>query len=147
MPSRYREIRTALFVVGVCAAGCSSSKTGTQTPPVVIKKSSADWNMLGYDVGSTYWNQGETKLTKKNVGNLEKAWEFDESTPRVPIEGWLQGAVQDVGRGRAAFFGEAAMFSAQLAGPDRQPMGMNAPDAPHNFQFVLNVMHWPTRKL
>jgi hypothetical protein len=77
----------------------------------------------------------------------EKAWEFDESTPRVPIEGWLQGAVQDVGRGRAAFFGEAAMFSAQLAGPDRQPMGMNAPDAPHNFQFVLNVMHWLTRKL
>jgi hypothetical protein len=39
------------------------------------------------------------------------------------------------------------MFSAQIAGPDRQPMGMNAPDAPHNFQSVPNVMHWLTRKL
>jgi polyvinyl alcohol dehydrogenase (cytochrome) len=33
--------------------------------------------MYGYDVGSTYFNQGETKLTKKNVGKLEKAWEFE----------------------------------------------------------------------
>ena len=44
------------------------------------------------------------------------------------------------GSGRAAFFGEAAMFSAQLS--DKQPMGMNAPMAEQNFQFVLNVMHW-----
>jgi outer membrane protein assembly factor BamB len=33
--------------------------------------------MLGYDLASTYWNQGETKLTKKNVGSLEHAWSFD----------------------------------------------------------------------
>jgi hypothetical protein len=31
----------------------------------------------------------------------------------VPIEGWCQGAVMKVGKGRAAVFGEAAMFSAQ----------------------------------
>src|SRR5262249_51813010 len=35
---------------------------------------------------------------------------------RVPIEGWCQGAVMKVGQGRVAVFGEAAMFSAQLAG-------------------------------
>jgi hypothetical protein len=34
------------------------------------------------------------------------------------------------------------MFSAQLAGPARAPMGMNHPLAKHNPQFVLNVMHW-----
>jgi hypothetical protein len=77
----------------------------------------------------------------------EKAWEFTDATPRLPVEGWLQGAVQTVGKGRAAFFGEAAMFSAQRVGPDRKPMGMNAPGAEANFQFVLNVMHWLTRKL
>ena len=60
------------------------------------------------------------------------------------IDGWLQGAVMRVGRGRAAFFGEAAMFSAQHAGPTRQPMGMNAPEAERNHQFVLNVLHWLT---
>jgi hypothetical protein len=44
--------------------------------------------------------------------------------------------------GRAAFFGEAAMFSAQVAGPDRIPIGMNGPQAEQNYQFVLNLMHW-----
>ena len=44
--------------------------------------------------------------------------------------------------GRLAVFGEAAMFSAQVAGPDRMPIGMNAPMAEQNYQFVLNVMHW-----
>lgn len=40
-----------------------------------------------------------------------------------------------------AAFGEAAMFSAQV-GSDREPMGMNDPEADQNYQFVLNVMHW-----
>jgi hypothetical protein len=45
---------------------------------------------------------------------------------------------------RVAFFGEAAMFSArfQVIGTERRPMGMNAPGAEQNFQFVLNVMRW-----
>ena len=34
------------------------------------------------------------------------------------------------------------MFSAQVAGPTRRPMGMNAPGAEQNAQFVLNVLHW-----
>jgi hypothetical protein len=75
-----------------------------------------------------------------------KAWEFTKDTPRMSAAGWLQGAVLDVGKGRAAFFGEAAMFSAQLAGPDKRPMGMNAPGAERNFQFTLNVLHWLTEK-
>lgn len=71
-----------------------------------------------------------------------KAWTFDDATPRIDVGGWLQGAVKDVGQGRAAFFGEAAMFSAQLTGTERKPMGMNAPGAEQNAQFVLNLMHW-----
>jgi hypothetical protein len=47
-----------------------------------------------------------------------------------------------VGKGRVAIFGEAAMFSAQLGGPQKLPMGMNAPVAKQNPQFLLNVMHW-----
>jgi hypothetical protein len=75
----------------------------------------------------------------------EKAWDFTPGTRRVPVDGWLQGAVRKVGAGRAAFFGEAAMFTAQLAGPDQVPMGMNAPDAQQNHRFVLHLMHWLTR--
>ncbi|MBP7867436.1 MAG: DUF4350 domain-containing protein [Acidobacteria bacterium] len=70
------------------------------------------------------------------------AWEFKPETPRVPVAGWLQGAVLRCGRGRVAVFGEAAMFTAQLAGPEKKPTGMNAPAAPQNARFLLNVMHW-----
>lgn len=65
-----------------------------------------------------------------------------ERTITIPIDGMLQGAVRTLGRGRIAVFGEAAMFTAQVVGPDRNPMGMNHPDAPDNAQFVLNLFHW-----
>jgi hypothetical protein len=64
--------------------------------------------------------------------------------PKVPIEGWSQGAIMKYGKGRIAIFGEAAMFSAQLAGPAQQTMGMNAPDAKQNYQLLMNIMHWLT---
>lgn len=70
------------------------------------------------------------------------AWVFDSSTRTRPTGGWLQGATLRLGRGRVALFGEAAMFSAQVAGPERRPMGMNAPLAEQNAQFVLNTLHW-----
>jgi hypothetical protein len=70
------------------------------------------------------------------------AWQFSDSTPRISAEGMLQGAAFSYGRGRVAMFGEAAMFSAQVSGPSRRPMGMNAPHAGENPQFLLNVMHW-----
>lgn len=74
----------------------------------------------------------------------EKAWQFTPRTRRFAVDGWLQGAVKHSGRGRAAFFGEAAMFSAQLAGPQREPVGMNSPGAEQNHRFVLNLLHWLT---
>jgi hypothetical protein len=76
-----------------------------------------------------------------------KAWDFKPDTPRMPVTGWLQGAVQKIGKGRAAFFGEAAMFSAQLAGGESRPMGMNSPGAEQNFRFTLNLLHWLTGTL
>jgi hypothetical protein len=62
----------------------------------------------------------------------------------VPIEGWSQGAIMNVGNGRVAIFGEAGMFTAQLL-PGQERMGMNAPGAEQNFQLVLNVVHWLSR--
>jgi len=73
------------------------------------------------------------------------AWKFGPDTKTRPVGGWLQGATMRVGAGRVAFFGEAAMFSAQLGGPEKRPMGMNAPGAEQNPQFVLNVLHWLAR--
>jgi hypothetical protein len=72
----------------------------------------------------------------------EVAWQFSRLTQRVPASGMLQGAAIAFGKGRLAVFGEAAMFSAQLAGPNRAPMGMNDPAAASNPRFLLNVAHW-----
>ena len=72
----------------------------------------------------------------------EVTWEFTEETPRVSVDGWYQGAALELGRGRAAFFGEAAMFTAQVSGPRRVPMGMNSPMAEQNARFVLNLLGW-----
>jgi hypothetical protein len=78
-----------------------------------------------------------------------EAWEFGPETPSIPAAGLLQGAVFRFGEGRVAVFGEAAMFSAQeqIAGEERYLMGMNAPEASGNAQFLLNVMHWLTGEL
>lgn len=70
------------------------------------------------------------------------AWQFTPDTPHESVAGQFQGAARRLGAGRVAFFGEAAMFSAQIAGPNRLPMGMNAPIAGQNAQFALNVLHW-----
>ncbi len=77
----------------------------------------------------------------------EVAWQFTKETPEVSVKGWTQGAVLRFGKGRVALFGEAAMFTAQLAGPQRTRVGMNSPDAPRNAQLLLNVLHWLTGKL
>jgi hypothetical protein len=75
------------------------------------------------------------------------AWQFTPETPKVDVRGWLQGATLRPGKGRVAVFGEAAMFTAQLAGPNKTKVGMNSPHAPQNAQLLLNVMHWLTGKL
>lgn len=75
------------------------------------------------------------------------AGEITKDTPRIPVNGWYQGAVLRSGKGRVAVFGEAAMFSAQLAGPEKRQMGMNNPIASKNPQFLLNLMHWLSGKL
>jgi hypothetical protein len=59
----------------------------------------------------------------------------------VASDGAVQGAVMRVEMGRAAFFGDTALFTAQIVGPERRLVGMNA-RGEQNFQFVLNVMHW-----
>ena len=69
---------------------------------------------------------------------------FNERTPYVLAEDLLQGAALRIGEGRVAVFGEAAMFTAQLAisRKSRSSFGMSAPGAEQNARFALNVLHW-----
>ena len=102
--------------------------------------------------GSAFQVEGESEpllVFGKDVVSLmpQTAWQFTPETPEVAVAGWTQGATLRSGKGRVALFGEAAMFTAQLAGPNRQRVGMNAPEAPQNAQFLLNVLHWLSGKL
>ena len=64
----------------------------------------------------------------------------------VSAAGRAQGIAMNFGKGRAVFLGEAAMLSAQLAGPQQRKMGMNYPGN-DNRQLALNIMHWLSRLL
>lgn len=83
-------------------------------------------------------------LTLKNYTLLmpETAWQFEENTPVQPGDGYCQGAYLAYGKGRIVVMGEAAMLSAQLAGPNRNPVGLNRPEARQNNQLLLNIIHW-----
>ena len=74
----------------------------------------------------------------------EVAFKFSDRTPRVSATNLLQGVVLYHGKGRVAVFGEAAMFTAQLGGAEKRPIGMNAPEARENPRYALNVLHWLT---
>jgi hypothetical protein len=68
--------------------------------------------------------------------------------PLFSAAGWLQGATRKVDRGRVAVLGEGGMCTAQLDDLDGEisgpqvPSGFNAPHAPQNAQFCLNLVRW-----
>lgn len=72
----------------------------------------------------------------------EQYWKFPPGTPNISVEGWFQGGVMEYGKGRIAFFSEAAMFTAQVFNQGKIKAGMNNALARDNAQLLLNVMHW-----
>jgi hypothetical protein len=72
----------------------------------------------------------------------DTAWNFNDDTPQVSVAGWSQGAFKNFGKGRVVIWGEAAMFTAQLAGEKKNKVGMNAPKAKYNYKLLLNIIHW-----
>ncbi|KIG18353.1 hypothetical protein DB30_00638 [Enhygromyxa salina] len=74
----------------------------------------------------------------------EVAWEFSEHTQRRAAGGWALAAVRELGRGRVAMFGEAAMLSARYVDHEGEwfGVGVQHPDARDNLQLVLNTARW-----
>jgi outer membrane protein assembly factor BamB len=83
LPLGWRKARRTkpAYLISLCSVAltflpaCASDTTSSPAP--AGKTSTDDWTMLGYDLGSTYWNKGETKITKKTATKLDKAWDFD----------------------------------------------------------------------
>lgn len=76
----------------------------------------------------------------------DTAWVFNSKTRYTPIKDWAQGAYLKFGKGRLVLFGEAAMFTAQLAGPSQARVGMNSDYAEENYKLLLNIIHWLDHK-
>ncbi len=66
------------------------------------------------------------------------------SEPAVSAAGRSQGVAFAFGAGRVVVMGEASELTAQLAGAQKRPMGMNYPGI-DNRQMALNIMHWLSR--
>jgi hypothetical protein len=67
---------------------------------------------------------------------------FPPGTPSIDVSGWYQGGVILYGKGRIAFFAEAAMFTAQAFDNGRIKAGMNHPQGRDNARLLLNILHW-----
>jgi hypothetical protein len=67
---------------------------------------------------------------------------FPPGTPSLNVSGWYQGGVKTYGKGRIAFFAEAAMFTAQVFDSGRIKAGMNHPFGGDNARLLLNILHW-----
>lgn len=64
-----------------------------------------------------------------------------QNSKPISAAGRAQGIAIKFGKGRVVVLGEAAMLSAQLAGPNRMQFGMNRPGI-DNRQLALNIVHW-----
>ncbi len=83
------------------------------------------------------------KTNEKLVVYLpDTMWRFSEKTKRFSAKNLSQGAVMKFKKGKIAVFGEAAMFTAQLAGRDRFKVGMNSEEAKENYKLLLNIVNW-----
>jgi len=77
----------------------------------------------------------------------DTAWVFNEETINYNVSGWSQGAFKKYGKGRVVVFGEAAMFTAHIYGPQNMKIGMNNSAASENYQLLLNLVHWLDGKI
>lgn len=71
----------------------------------------------------------------------EEAWKFSRETPMEDAEGMSQLAYLTFGRGKVVASGEAAMFTAQIAG-NNVKMGLNNEIAKNNVPLLLNILEW-----
>ena len=72
----------------------------------------------------------------------EVAWQFNDQMKMQPAAGLSQLAYSRFGKGKVVVSGEAAMFTAQVAG--KVMVCINADFAPNNLPILFNILEWLT---
>lgn len=80
------------------------------------------------------------RLKHYSLLSPQRAWQFEDDTPIRDGDSFYQLAYLSYGKGKLVFSGEAAMFTAQIAGG--QQVGMNHPQAGNNAKLLLSLLHW-----
>ncbi|NQZ12927.1 MAG: DUF4350 domain-containing protein [Algicola sp.] len=66
-------------------------------------------------------------------------FQVNAKTPKISMDGWYQGAVLEVGKGRIAVFAETAMFTSQVDLTTGRKLGFVSNGAEENEQFLLRI--------
>jgi len=80
------------------------------------------------------------KLKDYTILTPDQAWRFTDETPFENSEHYFQAAALNYGKGKLILMGEAAMFTAQIAG--NQKVGMNSESAKNNVRLLRNAIQW-----
>ena len=97
-------------------------------------------NLLRSFTGQSFMGPDDSMPILKLSDKATDAPDFN-AHQSVSAAGRAQAIALKFGKGRVLVQGEAAMLSAQIAGPEKRRMGMNVPGN-DNRQYVLNLMHW-----
>ena len=79
----------------------------------------------------------------------DTAWVFN-NIPRKPAQGLSQGAYKTFGKGKVVMWGEAAMFTAQLAGPNKRKFGMSLGHCKRELSAIAQyhpLVRWKIRRI
>ena len=127
-----------------------SQKIDEKSQPLFLQSiNSASLDILKVrSFGGSAFKAPEKAISLLNLGDGITATEpkipfqVNADTPRIPMSGWSQGAVLELGKGRVAVFSEGMMFSSQLVESTGKTMGLRSVGAEQNEEFLLNIMRW-----
>lgn len=127
-----------------------SQKIDEKSQPLFLQSiNSASLDILKVRTfGGSAFKAPEKAISLLNLGDGITATEpkipfqVNADTPRIPMSGWSQGAVLELGKGRVAVFSEGMMFSSQLVESTGKTMGLRSVGAEQNEEFLLNIMRW-----
>lgn len=139
------------YVTSFTGQSFKYAETSGQTCAPVMQLGEGTYNLLtvaqdayfGVDSTDSETNLVTEALTNQKVPKYTANFVSTANSERkTDCSGYLQGATITRGAGKIALFGEAGMFTAQVAADMRTQMGFNNALATPNQQFVLNTVRW-----
>ena len=109
--------------------------------PITAGRTDAEKVNRVFTFGGQSLKGPEGSWTFLKLGDTAKESIPPETDKEVSAAGRAQGIALKFGKGRVVVLADPEMLSAQVAGRERTPMGINSAGS-DNKQLALNIMHW-----